>query len=294
MDVKRFIRLTHFKYIGFILLPLIFGMVYSFYKFDMIRFGVMVLFVTAVITSIFGLLLLKALMDYRYEEEEGQSLIEKLEIDLDKLRQWMWSSLGVSFILVGVITLLTTVRVLYVFIILFLISLLCVAGKYALIKTALSEFTVSILLGFGLPLLTIYTNVFNEQPQFFSLFMEVLLVSTPFILSFFILFIGYHLIERNQDEVVSPTMTSLMSEGVADGIMELFLFLAYILPLFYIYMDYTSWTMLLLWVVFPKLWWNLKHFERTYYEPKHFLLIREIASTTMEMQILLYMLGLFF
>ena len=292
MDVKRFIRLTHFKYIGFVLLPLIFGMIYSFYKFDMIRFGTMFLFVPAILTGLVGLMMLKALMEYRYADTDAEislTLVEKLQISLDSLRHFMWGNFTLSIILMIAVALFTTPGVIIFYGVLFVISLMCVVGKYALIRTPFSELILSLLLGFLLPLMTIYTNVFNEQKQFFPLFMEGLLVCLPFILSLFILVLAYHLSEETEN-----TLAMKISSGMADGIMELFTFLAYALPMFYIYLNYTSWTMLLIWLIFPKAWLDIKRFENDNYSIKEFKSICEAISATMALQSLLYMLGLFF
>lgn len=296
MDVKRFFRLTQFKYIALVLLPLIFGGVYSLYKFDSLHWGVSTIFFLALPIFLMGVNLLKELTIYRYadtDEKMEETHVVQWDIDLDKLRRFMWIFLVMGILLMGLSALISDVKA-FIFIgIIIILSILYVIGPKPIMNTFLSEVIFSFGLGFLVPLTMIYMNTYYEQLSMLDFIMEILWVTLPFVLLYQLFMFGYHLGQIQQGKC-EQTLTAYMTVSVTEGVMELLLFLAFLLPFFSIYLDYVSWTILLVWIIFPKLWLDMKKFESENNKAKYFPYIREIVVVATEFQILLYTLGLFF
>lgn len=296
MDIKRLIRLTQIKQVNYVIFATIFGIIYSLYKFDFVHWGLMFLFLIVIISAMLGFNLLKELMNYRFaetDEEIAQTKVERLHIDLDMLRRIMWLSFAISIVSMVAITMLSTWKVAIFLAIGVVIGIIYVGGKHALVYSPLNEVVLSFGLGFYLPLVTIYINTYFEQLFIFDFIMEILWVTLPLVLALMIVSFGYNLIEKEKGSH-RVTLVSLMTKSVTEGLMELMLFLAFVLPLFSIYLDYAPWTMIVSWIIFPKLWMNLRHFENQRSQVALFPYVREIATVIMMFQILLYTLGLFF
>lgn len=296
MELKRLIRLTQLKQMNYIIFAIIFGIIYSLYKFDCVHWGLMFLFVVIVLSAMLGMNLLKELMVYRYadsDEEIQKTKIERLHIDLDKLRRIMWISFGISVVLMALVVLLSTWQVGIFFVIGAVLGILYVCGRHAIVYSPLNEIILSFGLGFYVPLMTIYINTYFEQLFMFDFIMEILWVTLPLVLSMMILMFGYNLVEKEKGSQ-RKTLVAFMTKSVTMGVMELMLFLSFVLPLFSIYLDYAPWTMILMWIIFPKLWMNLRRFENQKSQIGLFPYVREITTVTMVFQILLYTLGLFF
>lgn len=295
MNIKLFVKLTKMNQLAYILLPILMGYIYSLYQYDSIHWGVSFLLVIAMISFILGIQLMKELTIYRNANAatESETMIGRYQMDIAKIRVLIMSFMATSGVLMLLITLLTHWEFLLLAIIPFVLGIFYVTGRRPLYKTPLAELISSFGCGFSVPLLLIYANVYEEQTSWLSFLIEVFWISLPFIFSFAMIQLAHDSVAAQKDES-NITLAGIMGRHTTDGVIEFATILSFIFPSISIYFNYAPGVMILMWLMFPKIWMDIKQFIRQKQQAKELPLIHVGAEMIMIFQVLLYMLGVFF
>lgn len=295
MNVKLFVKLTKMNQLAYILLPILMGYIYSLYQYDNISWGLSFILVVAILLFMLGIQLMKELTIYRNADPstEKNTSIGRYCVDVSKVRLMIMSFISVSGLLMVLLAWLTRWEFLIIAAIPFLLGILYVTGKHPLYETPLSELIASFGCGFAIPLLLIYVNVYEEQTSWIAFLIEVLWISLPFIFAFAMIKLSHDSVVAQKDES-NITLAGVMGRHTTDGVIEFATVLSFILPSISIYLNYAPGVMILVWLMFPKIWMDIKQFSRQKNQAPELPLIHVGAEMIMIFQVLLYTLGIFF
>lgn len=296
MDLNHFLRLSKGKQVGYSLAPILFGAIYALYQYDNVYWGRSFIFAFAVVCFFLFLNLLAALSQFHLAEDEQsqeKTLIRQLHINVDSLRRFLFILLGLSSLALLSLGFLSSWTFVALAVGGALLAIFYVYGPRAWKNSVLSEFVFSLGLGMFLPFLSIQLNLLPGQVSLFELWMQVSWISLPLCFAFAIVIIGLNSIRAQRGEA-ERTLVAHLHYSAIDGFLELCIFLAFVLPMFSIYLDVAPWLMLIQWFVFPKAWWDIKRFIQDKHQAQHFAYLREIFEMIFVFQVSIYALGLFF
>lgn len=296
MDIRRFIQLAHVRKIPFLLFPLLFGLIYSLYQYDNAYWGKSIILMIAMVCFFLAIHLLKEWGYFQRAEDEQkqkETLVYQLSIDMDELRKWLFILFGASFLLFAVVAFMVGWQFAIFLVVGIFCSIFYVYGKNPWMNTWLSEPIFSFGLGLLLPFIMLLANTWQKTISIGELWMQSTWMMLPLVFTFAIVITAENTVRMQQEEDIHP-LVSYLHYSAIDGLLELFLFLAFVLPLFSIYLDLAPWLVVLMWLVFPKAWMDLKKFIQKHHASKAFPYIQEIFEMIMMLQIIVYALGLFF
>lgn len=295
MDIKLLLKMTKLNQLIYLALPILMSYIYSLYQYDNINWGISFLLAISLITFVLGVNLLKELTLYRQADgksAEQKTLIGREKINLSVLRYFIIGFFALSLALFLLVSLLTSWNLLLLGIIPAILGSLYATGKKPLFQTAFAEVIVSFGCGFVIPLLMVYGNVYREQSSLIAFLAEMFWVSLPFIFSFAMIQLAYHSVLAQQEE--NQTMAGIMGRHATNGLIEAMVILSFVLPSLSIYLNYAPGAMILIWLLFPKVWMDTKKFVQQKQQADELSLVRVNAEIIMIFQILLYTLGIFF
>lgn len=295
MDIKVFFKMTKLNQLVYILLPIVMSYIYSLYQYDNINWGISFLIALSILLFILGINLMKEMTLYRHADgkrEEMQTTVGKYNVNRSTLRYLILGFIGASIVLILLAGGLTNWLIVLMACVPALVGILYATGKKPLFATPLAELIVSFGCGFAVLMLMVYGNVYQEQSSIIAFLTEIFWVSLPFDFSFAMIQLAHNSVASQKQP--NLTMAGVMGRHATNGVIEFAVILSFVLPSLSIYLKYAPGAMILIWLVFPKIWLDVKKFVRQKDQASELGEIQVSAEIIMIFQVLLYTLGIFF
>lgn len=296
MDLKSLFKVMQLKEMSLILLaPIALGGVESFYKFDVINIPLLIY--TAVIVFLLGIVIsaFHTLSLYRhkvlFELESVKGISES--INVSTIRKISYISLALAIILAIGLIKMTKIDVIFPFAITIILFILYDLGPKPLWKTSLDEVVYSFGIGFLLSSFVTYSQVYFEVSNLFVFYVLMLWVSLPIVLGLACMKFVYNE-QLSKHDTDFDTLASIMGEDKTFMVMEVATGLACLMPCIAIYLNDMPWTELFIWLMYPKLVWNLRNYKEEKALNKKLYYIRENTVIIVVFQLLLTIFGIFF
>lgn len=296
MEIKSLLKITQVKSIITILLaPIFLGAVESFYKFDLINIPLFLY--TALIVILAGIAVnsYHVLSLYKHKWFFELEMIKgiKTQIPLKLVRILAVSTLSIAILMVVILYQFTTLGVIFPFALALLIFFLYAVGPKPLWQTSLNELVYSFGVGYFVTVFITYSQVYFEVTNILSFYILILWVSLPVVLALACMQFVYNqkLAEYNDK---MTTMATMMGFNTTFMVMEIATGLACLLPCIAIYLNDMPWTVIFIWLMYPKLVINLRKYLQTTQTDLQMYYVRQNVYIIIVFQLLLTIFGIFF
>lgn len=298
MTFKAFFKATQMtEMTALVLAPLSVGMIESFYKYDMMPFGRLALIAVLVWLGLLILNLLKILAFNRHDDwfKAVKSIagLEQLNVSANTIRLLTGALVAVLAFGLYLLVDMTKIEVLIPVGIAMIFGVLYVTGPKPLWQTPLSEIVFCFGLGYVVPVFVTYSCAYNEIMMPVTFWIEMLWVCLPLVFALALIQFACNsvLIEYNPNWM---TMVNIMGKKRTEQTLEVAIFLVCLLPTIAIYLKNAPWTIIGLWIMYPKLRLNVQLYQTTPYREERIHAMIQNAEIIIVFQVLLYAMGMFF
>lgn len=292
MKIKTIMQAIKMKLLILLLAsPISLGAIEAFYKFDIIN--IPLLFYVSIILFLGGIglnsLHILSINKQNHNDEQLFNCEYTEQISINIMRLLGYGGIVLSSIMTIILASMTTMNILYLYLVLLIIFLLYLIGYKSLWKTSLNEVIFSFGIGYLLSAFVTYTQVYMEVTNVFSFYVFMLWVSFPIVLSLACIQFVY-----NQKFITIQTMTHLMGQKLTFIVMEVSTLLSCLIPCISTYLNDSPWTVVFIWLMYPKMIINLKKYESVKQNDLKLYYIKENAIIVVSFLLLLTIFGVFF
>ncbi|WP_314067746.1 prenyltransferase [uncultured Vagococcus sp.] len=297
MSWKVFAELVELKAKTASVFPFILGMAYSWYHYQQVYLGNMVFFFIAMVLFNMAVDILDNYMDYHnatdvHDYKDETNIIGRERLSLRLVRNLMVGFIFVSAVMGIYLASQTSWVILWLGIISYSVGIFYSAGPKPLSSMPVGEVASGLAMGFVIPLICVYLNIYDVAPFTWQLAGQVLLMSLPAVFAIANLMLANNTCDLEED-VLNNRHTLVFYIG-KKGAIRLFWFLS-LTPFIVITVAVTGglvpWTVLGLWLIFPIIWKNTVAFSKRQVKLETFpLAIKNLALTVM-LYALLFVIG---
>lgn len=299
MTVKIFAELIEFKAKAASVFPFILGMAYSAFHYQQIHFGYMVIFFIAMFLFNMAVDILDNYMDYHnasddHDYKEATNIIGRENLSLPLIK-WMIIGLVTVSALMGIwLASQTSWVILLLGFISYSVGIFYSAGPKPLSSLPVGEVASGLAMGYIIPLICVYLNVYDVQ-AFNIIFMgKVFLMTIPAIFYIANLMLANNTCDLEEDILNNRyTLVYYLGKPPALNLFALLAYLPFLLITFAVITKVIPITVLLIWLVFPLIYKNTQRFLLKQSKRETFPLAIKNLGMMMSMYSILFIVGAF-
>lgn len=268
--------------------PFVLGMAYSWYHYQQVSIGNMVFFFIAMVLFNMAVDILDNYMDYHnatdlHDYKEETNIIGREKLSLPLVRNLMIGFIAVSAAMGVYLASQTSWVILWLGLISYSVGIFYSAGPKPLSSLPVGEVASGFAMGFVIPLICVYLNIYDLTPFTWQLVGQVLVMSLPAVFAIANLMLANNTCDLEEDLLNNRhTLVSYIGKKVA---INLFWFLAispFVVTTLAVITGLIPWTVLGLWFIFPIIWKNTLAFSQRQVKLDTFpLAIKNLALTVM-------------
>ncbi|QIL46021.1 prenyltransferase [Vagococcus coleopterorum] len=230
MTFKIFFELIELKAKAASVFPFILGMAYSWFHFKQVNVGYMIIFFIAMFLFNMAVDILDNYMDYHnatedHDYKDKTNIIGRENLSLPVIRLMIIGLIGISSAIGIWLAAQTSWVILSLGIISYAIGILYSAGPIPLSSLPVGEIASGVAMGYLIPLICVYLNIYDVQEFNLNFMIKVLLMSIPAMFYIANLMLANNTCDLEED-ILNNRYTLVYYLG-KDKSLKLFSFLAY-------------------------------------------------------------------
>ncbi|MBE9390200.1 prenyltransferase [Vagococcus salmoninarum] len=288
MSLKVFAELVELKAKTASVFPFVLGMAYSWFHYRQVHLGKMLFFFVAMFLFNMAVDILDNYMDYHnatdlHDYKEETNIIGREGLSLSLVRNIMISFIVISASMGIYLASQTSWVVLWLGIISYSVGIFYSAGPKPLSSLPVGEVASGLAMGYVIPLICVYLNVYDVQAFTWSFAGAVFVMALPAVFAIANLMLANNTCDLEEDLLNNRrTLVAYIGKPAA---INLFWFLAitpFVVATLAVFTKLIPWTVLGIWLIFPIIWKNTSQFARRQNKLTTFpLAIKNLALTVM-------------
>lgn len=268
--------------------PFVLGMAYSWYHYQQIYIGKMVFFFIAMLLFNMAVDILDNYMDYHnatdvHDYKDETNIIGREQLSLPLVRNMMLSFIIISAAMGVYLASQTSWVILWLGIISYSVGIFYSAGPLPLSSLPVGEVASGLAMGYVIPLICVYLNIYDVAAFTWRLAGEVFLMALPAVFAIANLMLANNTCDLEEDVLNNRhTLVYYIGKKRAIGLFWLLALSPFVMTSLAVFMGLVPWTVLGLWLLFPLVWKNTLAFSRRQVKLETFpLAIKNLALTVM-------------
>ncbi|MGX7014248.1 prenyltransferase [Vagococcus silagei] len=299
MNFKIFAELVELKAKSASIFPFALGMLYSWYHYQQLSLSNMLLFFISMVIFNMAVDILDNYMDFHratdvhdYKEETNIIGREKLSVPL--IRNLIISFILVSSLLGLYLAYRTSWIVLWLGIFSFAVGIFYSAGPKPLSTLPVGEIASGFTMGTIIPIICIYLNVRSQVNFNFSFLWPILLFTLPSACAIANLMLANNTCDLEEDRLNNRhTLVHYIGEKNALHLFKTLVIIAFLTTTLNVALKIVPWTLLFIWLIFPKIWKNTQRYSIKPNKLETFPLAIQNLGLFISVQMILFFVGLF-
>lgn len=299
MNFKIFAELVELKAKSASIFPFALGMLYSWYHYQQLSLSNMLLFFISIVIFNVAVDILDNYMDFHratdvhdYKEETNIIGREKLSVPL--IRNLIIGFILVSSLLGLYLAYRTSWIVLWLGIFSFAVGIFYSAGPKPLSTLPVGEIASGFTMGTIIPIICIYLNVSSQVNFNFSFLWPILLFTLPSVCAIANLMLANNTCDLEEDRLNNRhTLVHYIGEKNALRLFKTLVIIAFLTTTLNVALKIVPWTLLFIWLIFPKIWKNTQRYSIKPNKLETFPLAIQNLGLFISVQMILFFVGLF-
>ena len=288
MSWKVFAELVELKAKTASVFPFVLGMAYSWFHYQQVYVGNMLFFFVAMVLFNMAVDILDNYMDYHnatdvHEYKDETNIIGREKLSLPLVRNLMIAFIVVSAVMGIYLASQTSWVILWLGMISYSVGIFYSAGPKPLSSMPVGEVASGLAMGFVIPLICVYLNIYDLAPFTWQLMGQVLVMSLPAVFAIANLMLANNTCDLEED-ILNNRHTLVFYIGKKAAI-RLFWFLGlspFIVVTVAVIIGLVPWSVLGMWLIFPVIFKNISAFSKRQIKLVTFpLAIKNLALTVM-------------
>ena len=300
MTFKIFAELVELKAKTASIFPFLMGFLYSWYHFNQIYWGNMLIFFISMVLFNMAVDIMDNYMDYHnatdvHDYKHETNIIGRENLSLALVRNIMWLFIIVSALMGIYLAYQTSWIILWLGMFSYAMGIFYSAGPKPLSSLPVGEVTSGLTMGIIIPLICVYLNIYDVVAFDWQLIGGVTMMSLPAAFSIANLMLANNTCDVEEDILNNRhTLVSYIGKERAVKLFQILVIATFVAATLSAIFKIVPLTLLLLWLIFPKIWKNTKAYSKEQVKTKTFpLAIKNLAMVVL-VQVILFAIGVLF
>lgn len=300
MTFKIFAELVELKAKTASIFPFLMGFLFSWYHYQQIYLGNMVLFFISMVLFNMAVDIMDNYMDYHnatdvHDYKHETNIIGREQLSLSLVRNMMWTFIIVSALIGIYLASQTSWVILFLGMFSYAMGIFYSAGPKPLSSLPVGEVTSGVTMGIIIPLICVYLNIYDLTAFNWSLVGQVTLMSLPAAFSIANLMLANNTCDVEEDILNNRhTLVSYIGKKRAVTLFQVLVILTFVSATLGVILKIVPLTVLLLWGISPKVWQNTKAYSKEQIKTKTFPLAIKNLAMIVSVQVVLFFIGVLF
>lgn len=300
MTLKIFAELVELKAKTASIFPFLMGFLYSWYHYNQIYWGNMLIFFISMILFNMAVDIMDNYMDYHnatdvHDYKHETNIIGRENLSLSLVRNMMWGFIIVSALMGIYLASQTSWVILWLGMFSYAMGIFYSAGPKPLSSLPVGEVTSGLTMGVVIPLICVYLNIYDIVPFDWHLIGSVTMMSLPAAFSIANLMLANNTCDVEEDILNNRhTLVSYIGKKKAVTLFQLLVIATFVAATISVVFKIVPLTLLLLWAIFPKVWQNTKAYSKEQIKTKTFPLAIKNLAMVVAVQVVLFFIGALF
>lgn len=300
MTLKIFAELVELKAKTASIFPFLMGFLYSWYHYNQIYWGNMLIFFISMVLFNMAVDIMDNYMDYHnatdvHDYKHETNIIGRENLSLPLIRNMMWGFIIVSALMGIYLASQTSWIILWLGMFSYAMGIFYSAGPKPLSSLPVGEVTSGLTMGIVIPLICIYLNIYDIVPFDWHLVGSVTMMSLPAAFSIANLMLANNTCDVEEDILNNRhTLVSYIGKKKAVKLFQILVILTFVAATISVVFKIVPLTLLLLWVIFPKIWQNTLVYSKEQIKTKTFPLAIKNLAMVVTVQVVLFFIGALF
>ncbi len=300
MTLKIFAELVELKAKTASIFPFLMGFLYSWYHYNQIYWGNMLIFFISMILFNMAVDIMDNYMDYHnatdvHDYKHETNIIGRENLSLSLVRNMMWGFIIVSALMGIYLASQTSWVILWLGMFSYAMGIFYSAGPKPLSSLPVGEVTSGLTMGVVIPLICVYLNIYDIVPFDWHLIGSVTMMSLPAAFSIANLMLANNTCDVEEDILNNRhTLVSYIGKKKAVTLFQILVIATFVAATISVIFKIVPLTLLLLWAIFPKVWQNTKAYSKEQIKTKTFPLAIKNLAMVVAIQVVLFFIGALF
>lgn len=300
MSFKVFAELVELKAKTASIFPFLMGFLYSWYHFKQIYWGNMLIFFISMVLFNMAVDIMDNYMDYHnatdvHDYKDETNIIGREQLSLTLVRNIMWTFIILSALMGIYLASQTSWIILWLGMFSYAMGIFYSAGPKPLSSLPVGEVTSGLTMGIIIPLICVYLNIYDLVPFDWNLVSRVGLMSLPAAFSIANLMLANNTCDLEEDTLNNRhTLVYYIGNKQAVRLFQLLVLATFLAVTLAVIFKIVPLTLLLIWVIFPKIWKNTKLYSQEQIKTKTFPLAIKNLAMIVSSEVILFFIGIWF
>lgn len=297
MTFKIFAELVELKAKTASIFPFLMGFLYSWYHYDQIYWGNMLIFFISMVLFNMAVDIMDNYMDYHnatdvHDYKHETNIIGREKLSLTLVRNMMWGFIIVSALMGIYLASQTSWVILWLGMFSYAMGIFYSAGPKPLSSLPVGEVTSGITMGIVIPLICVYLNIYDIVAFDTQLILRVGLMSLPAAFSIANLMLANNTCDVEEDVLNNRhTLVSYIGKKRAVSLFRFLVIATFIAATLGVILKIVPLTLLLIWGIFPKIWKNTQAYSKEQIKSKTFPLAIKNLAMIVTVEVVLFFIG---
>ena len=300
MTFKIFAELVELKAKTASIFPFLMGFLYSWYHYNQIYWGNMLIFFISMVLFNMAVDIMDNYMDYHnatdvHDYKHETNIIGRENLSLSLVRNMMWAFIIISALMGIYLASQTSWVILWLGMFSYAMGIFYSAGPKPLSSLPVGEVTSGVTMGVIIPLICVYLNIYDIVPFDWHLLGSVTMMSLPAAFSIANLMLANNTCDVEEDILNNRhTLVSYIGKKRAVKLFQFLVIATFVAATVSVIFKIVPLTLLLLWLIFPKIWQNTKAYSKEQIKLKTFPLAIKNLAMVVSVQVVLFFIGVLF
>ena len=300
MTFKIFAELVELKAKTASIFPFLMGFLYSWYHYNQIYWGNMLIFFISMVLFNMAVDIMDNYMDYHnatdvHDYKHETNIIGRENLSLSLVRNMMWAFIIISALMGIYLASQTSWVILWLGMFSYAMGIFYSAGPKPLSSLPVGEVTSGVTMGVIIPLICVYLNIYDIVPFDWHLIGSVTMMSLPAAFSIANLMLANNTCDVEEDILNNRlTLVSYIGKKRAVKLFQFLVVATFVAATISVILKIVPLTLLLLWLIFPKIWQNTKAYSKEQIKLKTFPLAIKNLAMVVSVQVVLFFIGVLF
>ena len=300
MTFKIFAELVELKAKTASIFPFLMGFLYSWYHYNQIYWGNMLIFFISMVLFNMAVDIMDNYMDYHnatdvHDYKHETNIIGRENLSLSLVRNMMWAFIIISALMGIYLASQTSWVILWLGMFSYAMGIFYSAGPKPLSSLPVGEVTSGVTMGVIIPLICVYLNIYDIVPFGWHLIGSVTMMSLPAAFSIANLMLANNTCDVEEDILNNRhTLVSYIGKKRAVKLFQFLVIATFVAATVSVIFKIVPLTLLLLWLIFPKIWQNTKAYSKEQIKLKTFPLAIKNLAMVVSVQVVLFFIGVLF
>ncbi|AQP53527.1 1,4-dihydroxy-2-naphthoate polyprenyltransferase [Vagococcus penaei] len=297
MNFKVFAELVELKAKTASIFPFLLGLLYSWYHYQHVSLINMVLFFISMILFNMAVDIMDNYMDYHnatdvHDYKHATNIIGREQLSLTLVKQLMWSFIIISALIGIFLASQTSWVILWLGMFSYAMGIFYSAGPIPLSSLPVGEITSGLTMGIIIPIICVYLNLYDIVP-FNGLFVvNIAILALPAACAISNLMLANNTCDLEEDRLNNRhTLVHYIGRQRAVKLFKGLVITSFFFATLGVILQITPWSVLLIWVIFPKIWKNTTRYAQKQIKTKTFPLAIQNLALIVFAQTVLFAIG---